>query len=209
LWAYARTGKVILLSNAGPMGIVDGLTFGVERRTGRGHLEIPAGVQGIMDGVAERYERGELGTMSAVVGSIRNEIRRDPRSFAQLMIWKAARAWYATDAIRATERYAVIVQLSYFALVIPGTYLWWRQSRSARRWIIAAGLIVAYFWAMTTLVLSIVRYMTPVLGLLFLSAAVAADRLLTHLQQRRSRQRLGKRPARGTDDRRRTATFSW
>jgi hypothetical protein len=38
-------------------------------------------------------------------------------------------------------------------------------------------LIVVYFWGMTLIALSIVRYMTPVMGLLFPAAAVALCRL--------------------------------
>jgi len=177
-WAYARTGKIILLSTAGPMGVVDGLTFGVEQRGVRGDVDVPAGVRAIMNNVSERYRRGELRTMSAVVAVVRDEVRRDPGSFARLVMWKAARAWYGTDAIRSLEWYALIVQLSYFALAIPGSIVWWREDRAARPWLIASGLIILYFWAMSTLVLSIVRYMTPVLGLVLLSASVSADRLL-------------------------------
>lgn len=179
-WVYSRTGEWILVSSSGGRAIVDGWTFAVGRPDFRASIDTPAGVEAIMKDLIERDRRRALPTLSAVIPVLVDKFRDDPVSMSQLLLWKAGRAWYGTDAIRSVERYAVIVQLCYLALVLPGIYLWWREPGSPRPWIVATGLVVAYFWAMSTVALSIVRYITPVLGLLFLCAAVTLDRVRPH-----------------------------
>jgi 4-amino-4-deoxy-L-arabinose transferase-like glycosyltransferase len=177
LWVRTRTGTVILVSASLPRAIVDGLTFAVGRRDFRATIEIPTGVRTIMEDVAERSRRGELSQLSAVFSLIRDKFLEDPLSMSHLFAWKATRAWYGTDAIRPIEKYALIVQVCYLALTVAGAYTLLREPGFGRQWIIVAGLIVLYFWAMTTIVLSIVRYMTPAIGLLFPIAAAALEKV--------------------------------
>ena len=172
-----RTGTVILVSASLPRAIVDGLTFAVGRRDFRATIEIPTGVRTIMEDVAERSRRGELSQLSAVFSLIRDKFLEDPVSMSHLFAWKATRARDRTDAIRPIEKYALIVQLCYLALTVVGAYTLLREPGFGRRWIIVAGLVVLYFWAMTTIVLSIVRYMTPAIGLLFPIAAAALEKV--------------------------------
>jgi hypothetical protein len=52
----------------------------------------------------------------------------------------------------------------------------WQGAAGGRRWLVVSGMLVLYYWGMTVLVLSIVRYMLPAVGLLFLWQAVALER---------------------------------
>ena len=125
-----------------------------------------------MNDLLERDQRRELQSTSAVILVIIDKFRTAPVSMWRLLAWKAGRAWYGTDAIRPIERQALFVQLCYLALVLPGVYLWWREPGAPRGWILASALVVGYFWVMSTVVLSSVRWVTRVLGLLFLGVAV-------------------------------------
>jgi hypothetical protein len=176
-WARARTGVWIPVSTSGPRAVVDGLTFAVARRDFRAATDTPADVRVLMSDVAERKRRGELRTLGQIIGLLRDKAVEDPTAVSRLFLWKAARAWYGTDAGRSLEIYGLAVQLGYLVISLVGGLLLWRESGLGRAWVLSTVLIVVYFWAMTIIVLSIVRYMTPVMGLLLPGAAVALCRL--------------------------------
>lgn len=104
---------------------------------------------------------------------LRRRVGEEPSGVLELFWWKARRAWYGTDVQRPIEKWILLIQSVYLLLAAAGTVLIWRTGRRGREWIILAGFVVIYFWAMTTIALSILRYMTPVMGLLFPSVAVA------------------------------------
>ncbi|HYJ86499.1 MAG TPA: hypothetical protein VEW46_10610, partial [Pyrinomonadaceae bacterium] len=60
-----------------------------------------------------------------------------------------------------------LVQLAYLLLIVWSLRLVWNQGGIYRVFAIGALLTVLYFWTMTFLVLSILRYMAPATGLLF------------------------------------------
>jgi hypothetical protein len=161
-------GHWILLSTGGPPSMVNGLTYPV-KYNGMSHEWIPARAAGLIDRVQQ--ERPSLITTGDIVKFMASQMVSNPGAVLELSFLKLVRSWYATESM-LHERPIAIVQSVYVLLAIPGLYLAWRRfpgSRFAMGFLLA---LVAYFWAMTTAVLSIVRYMIPAMGFLLVFAAV-------------------------------------
>jgi uncharacterized membrane protein YhaH (DUF805 family) len=73
------------------------------------------------------------------------------------------------------ERPVAIVQFLYLLLIVPGICMAWRRFPEKRFWYLMLLVILLYFWSMTVVVLSILRYMVPAIGLLLIFAAVSVD----------------------------------
>ena len=85
----------------------------------------------------------------------------------KLFAIKAANAWYATDSSRY-DKYTFVPQMFYLAFLLAATVKGIRAGGDGRRLAILLWSITLYFWLMTTMSLSIVRYMVPALSLLTL-----------------------------------------
>ncbi len=175
-WVWQRTGQWIPASTNGPASISDGLTQAVSLRGYRSPLEVPVGVRLIMEEAQARHEKHQLRTRGQVLGFFADAARERPLQLVQLLWWKAKRAWYGTNAQRSEETWLAWTHGVYFVLSLVGGLLLWQGAGGGRRWLLVSGLLVLYYWAMTVLVLSIVRYMLPAVGLLFVWQAVVLER---------------------------------
>ncbi len=177
--ARRATGSWIPLSTGGVVGMQDGLTFA--SRTGvkgyRNHIDVDADVLIVMEAAVKKRDRREIETAAQVGGFIASELRARPAGVVKLLTWKAARAWYGTDALRASERYVLAIQLIYLIMAVLGAYLLWSTASQAREWVVLTAMIVALFWGMTTISLSIARYMVPAMALLFPAVSVFLCRI--------------------------------
>ncbi|MEZ4539457.1 MAG: glycosyltransferase family 39 protein [Chloroflexota bacterium] len=162
---YARTSAIIPLSSGGPATIYDGLTFLAVPKDYRREVAIPEDVADLMWAIHER--RAEATTTGGVFTVLVDEARVAPAAFIKLMLIKLARSWYGIDS-RVMERPTLLIQIVYLLLATWGTLYCVRQGGAARRLIGGNWLIVFYFWAMTFTVIPLLRYMTPVMGLLML-----------------------------------------
>jgi len=63
-------------------------------------------------------------------------------------------------------------------LALIGSLILWYKGSKYREWLFLTLLVVIYFWGMTVMVLSILRYMVPAIGLLFPSIASLLDYML-------------------------------
>jgi hypothetical protein len=84
-----------------------------------------------------------------------------------LYLFKALRSWYATDSGRF-ELPSMILQSLYLVVIVIGSWQSWHQGEQRRQMTLIIWLITAYFWLITITVLSILRYILPAIGLLFL-----------------------------------------
>jgi hypothetical protein len=103
-------------------------------------------------------------SLAGVTSVIRDKLRDNPIGVLKLYLVKAKRGWYATDSGRY-ETAIMAIQAVYFVLIICGGVGAWWMGGKPRELAISAAALVLYFWLMTTLVLSILRYMVPVIGL--------------------------------------------
>jgi hypothetical protein len=163
VWVYSNTGKVILLSTHGVQTILDGLTYAVthkEYRIGGA----PEDVEALMQNILAR--EAEMASLHGVVSVMIEEFRMRPMSVAKLLLLKAVRSWYGTNSMRF-ETPIIFIQIIYLVLILWSSRAAWKQGNIKRELIVSVYLVILYFWAMTILALSILRYMAPVIGLLF------------------------------------------
>ena len=163
-WVYHKTGQVVLLSTNGVKSMRDGLTFAVESKGYRQDSSLSPDVVQVMDDI--RIHENEITRFSDFRSIISQEFRSHPIAVSKLLLLKLGRSWYGTDSQRL-EKPTVFIQLAYLALVTWGAWSAWKLGGWHRRFAIGALLMTAYFWGMTFLALSILRYMVPVAGLLF------------------------------------------
>jgi hypothetical protein len=164
-WLQQQTGHIALLSTNGPSSIRDGLTFAVNLKGYRNPMIIQSDVQQVMQSFLAQAPT--LDSLGEVVRAIWSALIASPLALIKLILWKAVRSWYATDSHRL-ERPLLLIQLIYLVFITLGAAVAWSRKGISRKATQMILLITLYFWAMTILVLSIVRYMMPVMALLML-----------------------------------------
>ena len=168
LWAHRVTSKWIPLSAGGRASILDGITLGAWRSSQGLTLKIPIRVRSVIGEYVANQRN--LTTTAEVAKFTLNEAARHPLAMAELFAMKSARAWYASDSQRF-ERIIAMVQAPYILLFLCG--LWYARVQGGVKRAFASFtlLFVIYFWGMTVLALSIVRYMLPAMALIVMFPA--------------------------------------
>jgi 4-amino-4-deoxy-L-arabinose transferase-like glycosyltransferase len=164
-WLYAHTGKFLLLSSGGVPAILDGLTFGIQTKGYRQGMQMPGDVKALMyhfQGLRE-----QLDSVGSIFQAGLEQLKERPTTVLKFGIIKAIRSWFGTNSQRF-EIAIMFIQLGYLVLFLWATIVSYYQ-RSTLKWmIIIIWIILVYFWMMTMIVLPILRYMVPAIGLLFL-----------------------------------------
>ena len=168
VWVHTNTGKVVLLSTNGPPSAMQGFTFALDSRSAP--LPVSPDVKTVMLNL--RAHRREIRTMGDVAALLGTELRRDPAAVVKLVGLKAVRAWYASDS-RRLETLTALVQVLYLLGAAFCTVVAFRRGGAARQVVVAVWIFAAYFWCMALIVLPLLRYMVPAMGLLFLTVAAA------------------------------------
>lgn len=163
LWAFRQVGKVIPLCTVGGTSILDGLTLNLAPEDPDHVVRIPEDVHALMQAFVQR--ESEMQTPGAIGRFLWREVLDHPTTVIKLVSLKAMRSWYATDSERFEPTVAML-QAPYLLLAGAGALAAWRRGGVGRRYIGFTAWILAYFWGMTILVLSIARYMIPPMGLL-------------------------------------------
>jgi hypothetical protein len=166
-WAYTQTGQVIPLSTNGPISMRGGLLFAVDSKGYRTALPVPAEARQVMLGFIPLRDRGTTITISEITQALKAQWHTHPLGVAQLYALKAARSWYATDSGRF-EGWILALQAMYLTAIGLSAWRAWRLGGAAHWLVMLVLALTLYFWGMTIVALSIVRYMTPVMALLFL-----------------------------------------
>lgn len=162
---YIQTGQVILLGTNGPPSVRDGLTFGVNPKGYRVQFDLPADVLALQQKfLAEKDEPLSAG---ALAQSIWTHLKHEPVAMLRLLVIKTGRSWYGTDSGQS-ERAIIAIQLLYGIFLLYATHAAWQKHGMTGALLTVTYVFVFYFWGLTMLVLSILRYTTPVIGLLAL-----------------------------------------
>jgi hypothetical protein len=182
LYVYAKTRQLIPLSTNGPPSIVDGLTFAVNPDAAfRTPVTLPDDVRSLQQDILDK--RGQLQTASDIASMMAAELTTRPLAVARLYLIKMARSWFATDAGNM-ERVILPAQCIYLLVALISTSLAARGDRTHRVIAGAIWMLVFYFWLMTTIVLSICRYMIPASMLIALLMPALATTLRARYQNR-------------------------
>jgi hypothetical protein len=111
------------------------------------------------------------------VGSyLGSRFRERPRLALKLLAIKAARSWYGMTTFRF-EKYLAALQSLYLLTATWGLGLAWKRGGRGANLATMTLLVGLYFWLVTIMVLSVLRYMVPVMALLFIFSALAISRV--------------------------------
>ena len=191
-WVYKESGLLIPLSTNGRTAMLDGLALDTRPDLPGQVLPIPAEVRTLLQDILERSD--ELDSPAAIGGHLLSELSSKPGAVMKLLILKAARAMYATDSQRH-ERPVALFQIPYCLLALFGASLAWKAGTHGRRFLGLLVPLVVYSWGMTIVVLSIVRYMLPVLGLLAILVGLSLSALMDRVFPRVGGSRFERGPA--------------
>ncbi len=163
-YVYSKTGRVLALSTNDVRSLRDGLTFAINPKGYRGESSVSPDVAEVMGNIlAEANQILTVGQLGSVVA---REFRSHPAAVTKISLLKIARSWYGTDSGRQ-EWLVLLIQIAYLGLILWSIRWAWIRGGIDRGFAISALLITIYFWGMTILGLSILRYMVPAIGLLF------------------------------------------
>jgi 4-amino-4-deoxy-L-arabinose transferase-like glycosyltransferase len=172
LWLYSTTGKIVVLSTGGASGMRDGLTFAVGSYGKHSH-GVPDDVRTLMEMVRTSYDHRP--SAGALAWLLWEETVRDPLPVLKLIGLKLVRSWFATDSQRF-EGAILSLQIPYLLLVVVSGVMCLASAGRPRVLGITVWTVSLYLWAMTLISMSIVRYMIPAMGLLFVSIPVIVAR---------------------------------
>jgi hypothetical protein len=174
--AYQRTGLWIPLATAGPNSMIDGLTFAVAP-TASGEaprVVVSPPVWDLMRKVeTERPTLQHASELAVLRFAFQNS---DVGTLAELLAVKATRAWYATQSQRLESR-ILLVQVPYLLFFVIGAGLAWRAGGGPRKMAALAVISALYFWAMSMVAATLLRYLVPVISLLTIPAGYAMFRI--------------------------------
>lgn len=154
-------GQQILLSSDEVTSMLDGVSFNNDPV--KNPINLPADV----DSLARFLSRSEVSSRGEFLQLGLQELSQRPVPMIKLIVIKAARSWYgAFDQEKKSERVKLLILLVYLSLAFWGIS---KIKLKANNWYLfglTTLVLVFYFWALTMLVVSMVRYMYPVFGLL-------------------------------------------
>ncbi len=168
IFAYTNTGKVILISSNDSAAMRGGLVYAVSDAEYKQKVTVPEDVNSLMLDIKNHYE--ELDSTSSILNFLGTKFLEDPIALTKLMGLKALRSWYATDSQRL-EKSILTLQIPYLLLILTGSWFSWKKGGAARSLIIGIWLLALCNWVMVIAVTSTLRYMVPVIGLLFVGTA--------------------------------------
>ena len=172
----SSTGQLIPLSANGPASVLDGLTFGLTPGPEGDRVSVPEDVTHLMERIQARGRT--LVATGAILNYLAQEAKRNPAPVAKLLALKVARSWYGTAA-KWQEDKTLAIQVVYLALILGGIGIALSIYRDRIFWVVLLVSVLFYFWGMTVLVLPILRYMVPALGLTIIFAAVTVDYIIS------------------------------
>ena len=177
----SSTGHFLPLSTGGPPSIRDGLTFAVKPGGGGDRAPVPKDVMALMERIAAN--KSNLNTTASIFDYLVREWENKPAPILKLVALKLCRSWYGTDEMWY-EKYILAIQVLYLILGIIGIILGIRIYGDRLQYIVFLLATVFYFWGMTVLVLSILRYMIPAMGFIIIFSAIPIDTIITWWSQR-------------------------
>ena len=90
------------------------------------------------------------------------------------------RAWYATSETW-WEKEILLVQLFYLIPGIIGLLSSFKKFKEEIPYLLLLLIIIIYFWLVTIIGLSILRYMIPVMGILMIFSAITVNTIMNKL----------------------------
>jgi hypothetical protein len=161
-------------STGGLPTAVDGLSFGIDPDE-QGSAPLTGGMRDLMEEAEARTPELLDGT-GKLAGFLGDQVEERPGSLALLVGYKAARGWYGTESLRY-EPTLFLLALLFVPLSVVGLVRW-RRRPDLGPVVTLLVVTIGVAWLMTTLTLSIHRYLAPAAGLLLIPVVdLLAERL--------------------------------
>ena len=171
---YFKTGEIIPLRKVKPEEMIPAYAFAIQPGAGGDQAPVPDDVMALMLRLSDKKD---FESKRAVLGFLLEKFVDNPTPVIKLGLIKLARAWYATSSMWY-ENYILVIQIFYFMTIIPGLIIAFKQHREKFPTLLFMLSIVVYFWGMTFIAKSILRYMVPVMALLLIFSAIAFNNLI-------------------------------
>lgn len=176
VYSLSKTGSFISISREGPHSIIAGITWLSTIKAGGVQLILPDDVSALI----ERVKVTDLSSSGKLSQFFAQELINRPIPFLKLIGLKLVRSWYATSQ-QWWEDKILLVQSIYLITGIGGIIYGMRIYKDRIRSIILLLSIIFYFWAMTFVNISLLRYLMPAMGLVIIFSAVFIDYAIFHL----------------------------
>ena len=168
---YKEHQRFIPLSTGSYPTICDG--FKMNNKLHRGKIYLPADVQVFTDSFCRDYNAYEH-HQKTISGFLKDQFSHSPATVFKFYMIKAGRAWYGTDAQSADiELLNMFFMSCYLVLFMIGVWGYFKSPTQAYK---SVGLLfivlIFYSWGITTVSFSILRYMVPVLPIIFIFASI-------------------------------------
>tara|TARA_Y100000310_G_scaffold67921_1_gene63297 strand:+ start:4460 stop:5728 length:1269 start_codon:yes stop_codon:yes gene_type:complete len=160
---YSNEERIIILGDNNLSFIVYGMTFDLESEN-----KTTEGVRQLMSRISSR--ENEMVSAKSAVKVLINEGKKYPSQLLGLIGTKLIRTWYGNNRIESVkfDLFSVVIQIIYLVPIIIGTIRVFHNKGPALTLAIGIWFIVVYFWLIIIIGIPMVRYMVPVMGLLFL-----------------------------------------
>lgn len=181
MFMFEKTNKIIPLSIAGSKGIYDGLTFNVKNKGYRSKIALPDDVQLLMENIYQKT------TINDSFSQLANAtLYSEPKQISTIIKFyfiKMSRCFYGTDSNRE-ENKIFMLQIFYLSLILISFSIILFSTKSFHKYFLFLIILFSYFLFMGTLVLSIVRYMVPMLALMLVSTPALGEIKLRSLTKK-------------------------
>jgi len=177
IYTLSKAGSFVPVSDVGKDSVVLSIIL----------LENPGGDEGKLNlsddvlALIQRLKNEDTSSGIKILNFFSKELVTNPLTVFELIWLKLSRAWYATSKIW-WEKEILTVQILYLIASIIGIIYAIRTWKDKINNIIFLLAVVLYFWAITALSVSIMRYMVPAMGLIVIFSAVtvglAIDKIL-------------------------------
>lgn len=153
----------IILSSDNVYSIKDGLNFNCNPKKKK--IDLPTDV----DNLSRQLLNANFQNRKEFISIVFQKIQENPVPVIKLFLLKAIRSWYGVfDQDSKKEKIKIIVLFFYLALSIGGLICIKKDDYNVKMFFLLLLMLVLYFWFMTIFVVSMVRYLYPVFGLMTL-----------------------------------------
>jgi hypothetical protein len=172
---YRHLGKVMPLSGGGLPSMIDGLVRPKASDVNMTPAPLPPDVDAFATDLRQKDAANEIKDTKQLAAWLVDQTKQRPTAVLKVIGYKLARSWYGTDS-RRSETPILLVQLVLLSFAVVGGVRAWRRGGSYRELVVLVLALVLVTWFMSVTVASLVRYMVPVMGTLFLLLPAAFGR---------------------------------
>jgi len=175
-YTISETGSFLSISSMGPYSVVAGITWLSTIKVGGSQIFLSDDVRALI----ERVKVADLSSGVKLFHFFVKELTSRPISLLKLIGLKLTRSWYATtqqwweDKIMAVQSLYIITAIGG---IISGIKIYKKRIKNL---ILLLGVIF-YFWGMTFLNISLLRYVVPAMGLVIIFSAITVNIAMNRL----------------------------